>query len=373
MRIGIDARILDKGITGTGRCLANLLIEIPKVDPLNEYYVFSGVDLALDKNFYKHIISPSPPLPFKFYSPIWLYKTLPDLLEKYDIDLLFSPNVLLPFVKRGDIKYIPVIHDVFPFTLKKYYPKSYIYYLSIFLPKSLRKADKIITSSEYSKKEISKIFQIPQTKIEVIFSCVPNTFKQKNNSDPPKEFLNITQSKKYLLYVGAIEKRKNLSGLIQILDKLKETESNLDLIIVGKPGYGYDDIAKEIKKRDQFIKCLNFVDDDLLYHLYKNAFAFLFPSYFEGFGIPPLEAMQLGIPVLSSNTSSLLEVVGEGGILHNPEDYLGFAKDICKMEKDSNFYNLLKKRALFQAGKFNITKETQKLVNIFNSYSSTSH
>jgi len=372
MRIGIDARILDKGITGTGRCLNNLLAEIPKVDHSNKYYVFSGIDLKIDKDFYNHIISPAPSLPFKIYSPIWLHKTLPNLLTKYEIDILFSPNILLPTIKKSDIKYISVIHDVFPFTLKKYYSKSYRYYLSFFLPKTLRKSDKIITSSEYSKKEISRIFKIPQNKIEVIFSCVPSTFKPKNKNKPPKGFIDLNQSKKYLLYVGAIEKRKNLIGLIKIFDQLKEIRSDLDLIIVGKPGYGYNDIAKKLKKREQYIKCLNFVDDELLYFLYKNAFAFIFPSFYEGFGIPPLEAMQLGIPVLSSNTSSLLEVVGDGGLLHNPDDCIGFVNDICRLEEDPKFYDLMKEKAMIQAEKFNIHKETKKLVDIFNSYSISS-
>jgi glycosyltransferase involved in cell wall biosynthesis len=373
MRIGIDARVLDKGITGTGRCLENLLKEIPKIDDFNNYYIFSNKHLDINKKFYNHIIYKAPPLPSKIYSYFWLHWTLPKLLRLYKIDVLFSPNILLPTLKKGEIKCISVIHDVFPFALKEYYSKSYRYYLSILLPKTLRKADKIITSSEYSKNEISRIFNIAPNKIEVIFSCIPNNFIQRKNNGnkTPKSFIDLNQSKKYLLYVGAIEKRKNLFGLIKIFDQLKENGSDLDLIIVGKPGYGYNDISKKIKKREHYIKCLNFVDDELLYFLYKNAFAFLFPSYYEGFGIPPLEAMQLGIPVLSSNTSSLLEVVGEGGLLHNPVDYVGFVNDILNLEKDDNFYYSMKEKALIQAEKFNLQNETQKLLNIFNAFDTT--
>ena len=368
LQIGIDARILDKGITGTGRCLYNLLEEIPKVDVSNKYFVFSGIDLDIDKNFFEHIISPSPSLiPFKIYSPLWLNKTLPYFLNKYKIDILFSPNVLIPNIKSSQVKYISVIHDIFTFTLKEYYPRSYRYYLSFLLPKTLKKTDKVITSSEYTKKEIVRIFNINPDKIEVIFSCIPNTFQKIKTNTSSSDFTDTIKSKKYLLYVGVIEKRKNLMGLIRIIDKLKEGGSKLDLFIVGRPGYGYSDIEKEIQKRSESIKCLNSVNDELLLNLYKNAFAFIFPSYFEGFGIPPLEAMQQGIPVLASNSSSLLEVVGDGGILHDPDDVAGFSNDIQRLENEPEFYNQMRYKAIKQATRFNINKETQKLVKIFNS------
>jgi len=374
MKIAIDARVLDKGITGTGRCLENLLREIPKIDKDNKYYVFSGKNLDIDQDFYFLNISTAPFLPYKFYSPFWLNKTLPHLLTKYNIDVLFSPNILLPFIKPRKIKYITVIHDVFPFTYKQYYPKSYRYYLSLFLPKSLKKADRIITSSEFSKKEIVKTFNFPENKIEVVFTCVPYKFEQNKNKENylPDSFINLNLSSKYLLYVGAIEKRKNILGLIKIIDRLKQNGSKLTLVIVGKPNHGFNEISSELKKREDYIKCISNVDDEFLNLLYMNAFAFIFPSFYEGFGIPPLEAMKLGIPVISSNTSSLQEVVGEGGLLHNPEDFLGFVDDIQRLEGDYHFYNSMKEKATIQAKKFNLRKETQKLVDIFNSLSISS-
>lgn len=368
MKIGIDARVLDKGMTGTGRYLYNLLKEIPKVDNFNEYFVFSSKDLEIDKTFYNHIISQTSFLPFKLYSPLWLYKTLPNLLHFYDINILFSPNILLPLKKRGKIKYVTVIHDIFPFTYKEYYSRSYRAYLSFFLPKSIELADEIITVSEYSRNEISKVFNIPSNKINVVYNCVSQSFELKENSPlfSSATFESLNLPDKYLLFVGTVEKRKNIIGLIKIMDKLRDEGSSFKLIIVGRPDFGFKEVKEELIKRKDYIKCINFVDDNTLYSIYKRAFAFISPSFYEGFGIPLLEAMKLGLPVLSSNTSSIPEVIGKGGLLHNPEDYSEFAKDIQRLENDSEFYTYMKEKALKQSEKFKIRSEATKLINIFN-------
>lgn len=369
MRIGIDARVLDKGITGTGRFLYNLLQEIPNVDHSNKYYVFSSRDIDIDKSFYDHIIFPKFSLiPFKIFSPFWLYKILPNLLIENNIDILFSPNILLPFKKKSHQKFITVIHDIFPFTHKEYYPLNYRIYLSIFLPKTLRVADKIITISKFSKNEIIKKFKVPDSKISIIYNCTSQIFESKNKNSAVllKKFNDLNLPAKYLLFVGAVEKRKNIVGLINIMDKLRSSGSLLKLVSIGKPSYGYKELMNAFNVRNSYIMHMNFVDDEVLYMIYKNAFAFIFPSFFEGFGIPPLEAMRLAVPIISSNTSSMPEVVGSGGILNDPKDYDKFVLDIQRLEKDTEFYNLMKEKALKQSEKFVIRGEVKKLTDIFN-------
>lgn len=370
MRIAIDARFLDRQITGIGRYLLNILKELPNQDHNNEYLLFTNSDLPIDKTFYKIISYKNFVLPFKLYSPIWLNTALPKLIKENKVDLLFESNVLLPLVNLGRTKCISVVHDVIFRVFKEYYPFVYRQYLSMFLPPTFRKADCIITVSELSKNDIIKYYKIPQEKIQIVYNTASEQFRQRNSEefDFSKILNEYSLPPKYLLFVGVLEQRKNILGLINILDLLEKEGSELQLVIIGKAGYDSEKILPEILKRKKTIKYLNFVSDEALAYIYNSAFAFIFPSFYEGFGIPPLEAMQSAIPVLSSNTSALVEVVGEGGLIHNPNDYAGFVKDILKLERDADFYSLMKLKALGQSKKFSIKETTNKLVGIFNEY-----
>lgn len=368
MRIGIDARVLDRPITGTGRYLLNILNELPNQDNENEYYLFSGSVLPVDGNFYKIINYKKTIVPYKIYSPYYFNVVLPKLLKEYDIDILFSPNILCPIVKLPGVKRVTVIHDAIPWVYPEYYPFFYKKYLAWLVPPSLRKSDMVITVSEHSKKDLMKFFNLTSEKIHVIYNTASEKF-QPISKDELKScdlFSSVELPDKYLLYVGVVEPRKNVNGLIMIFDALCERGSKLGLVIIGKPGYNNQPIMREIEKRKERITYIPYLNDDPLIYAFNKAFAFIFPSYYEGFGIPPLEAMQCGIPVLSSNASALEEVVGSGGLLHHPDNHNGFVEEILKLENNNDFYNLMKLKALENAKKFNIKETTEQLVNIFN-------
>ncbi|MCB9247188.1 MAG: glycosyltransferase [Ignavibacteriales bacterium] len=163
-----------------------------------------------------------------------------------------------------------------------------------------------------------------------------------------------------------IENRKNIFGILKVADKVKEVNKDVGFILVGKFGYGSEKIIYEINKRENVTHLSN-VDDELLKKLYNISNVFLFPSFYEGFGYPPLEAMQCGLPVIASDNTSLSEVVGVGGLLHNPNDYEGMTKDILKLLSDDQFYNKISQQGIEQAKKFNLEKTAQQIVNIFNS------
>ena len=368
MKIGIDARVLDRQITGTGRYLLNLLYELPNHDNKNEYMLFTNADPDIDKNFFKIVRIPKSIVPFKIFSPYYLNVILPRLLKKEKIEILFSPNILIPIVNLHGIKCISVVHDVIPWVYPEYYPFLYKKYLSFFVPRSLKKSEIVITVSKHSKKDIIDTFGLSEDKIRIVYNTASDKFiKSKRVADDRiNSFKELNLPDNYLLYVGVIEPRKNVMGLIKIFDELKKRGSSLKLVIVGKPGYNSQPIMNEIAKREKNIIHFSYLSDDPLVHTVKNAFAFLFPSYYEGFGIPPLEAMQCGIPVLASNRSSLTEVVGEGGLLHDPDNHYQFVENIIKLEIDSDFYNLMKSKSLKQAAKFDIRKTAKILVDIFN-------
>lgn len=372
MRIGIDARVLDRQITGTGRFLINILNELPNQDKDNKYYLFSNLDHGFDANFYTFIQTPSSFLPEKVYSPIYLNFVLPKILKINKIDVLFEPNVLLPIIGIKNIKKISVVHDVILKIYKELYPFSYRAYLSLFLPVSLKKSDMVLTVSECSKMDINRIYNVDYEKIKVIYNTASTIFKpcSINEIQYPECLMKMALPKKYLLYVGVFDKRKNISALFKIMDILKEKGSPLKLVMIGKGGYNFQKVKIEMEKRKDCIQYYDSVDDSVMKYLYNYSFAFVFPSLYEGFGIPPLEAMQSGTPVVSSNSSSLREVIGNGGLLNDPNDYSGFANDILRLESDPIFYSEMKERAVLQAKKFNISTITKELVDLFNIYKS---
>ena len=365
MNIGIDARVLDRKITGTGRYLLNILKELPKHDMINKYYVFTSKELDIDPNFYRIILRKRSKLPMKLYSPIWLNFELPKLLKENKIEILFEPNVLVPLRDLKSIKIVSVVHDVIPWLYKDYYPIIFRNYLSFLFPRSLKKCSRIITVSETSKKDIVKLFKYPDEKISVAYNTAADHFNSRNN---PAHLLNkFSLPEKYLLYVGVIEKRKNILALVKIIDELQKRKRVLKLVIVGRTGYDSENIMPQIESRKELIKYIPFMNDEELSAIYKNAFAFVFPTLYEGFGIPPLEAMKSGVPVLASNVSAMQEVVGPGGILHDPDDIMGFTEDIIKLEDDIKLYSEMKEKAINQAQKFNIITTTKTIVEVFNS------
>lgn len=367
MRIGIDARVLDRTFTGTGRYLLNILLELPNQDIKNKYVLFTASDLGVDKVFYEIVKIKNTKIPLKLYSPIWLNYELPNLIKQNRIDLLFSPNIMVPLVNLGSTKKVAVLHDVIPKVFPEYYPFFYKLYLSTFLPLSLRKTDLLVTVSEYSKRDIVKYYGISMDKIRVVYNTASKYFNDNvSEGDLCEEQLQeLNLPSDYLLYVGAVEKRKNITCLLNTIDTLKKSNNKLDLVIVGKEGYGADMIMSEIQKRT-YIKHYSFLDDKLLRLVYYKAFAFIFPSYYEGFGIPPLEAMQTGIPVITSNTSSLVEVVGKNGLMNDPEDHNSFVKDVLSLQNNPVFYKKMQSLSLKQAEQFNIKDEVKKIIDIFN-------
>ncbi|MFA7288611.1 MAG: glycosyltransferase family 1 protein [Melioribacteraceae bacterium] len=369
MRIGIDGRVLDRKITGTGRYLQNLLLELPNNhDDKNDYILFTNTEINFDDEFFTIVNVNESFIPMKLYSIIWFNYELPKLLKEHKIDLLLTPNIVVPLVDIGKTKIITVVHDIIPRIFPEYYPYFYKKYLSIFLPPSLEKAEMIITVSEQSKEDLINYYNVPEEKLRVVYNTSATIF---NSTSSKKDALKILEEKlsidkNYLLYVGVVEKRKNVLGIIKILDIIKDAGSKLILVVVGKPGFLSKEIFEEIEKHKDNIKYFNYVDDETLTQLYSNAFAFIFPSYYEGFGIPPLEAMQSGIPVLSSDKSSLKEVVGTGGIIHDPDNHTAFANDILKLESNPDFYNKVIDKGLEQSKKFDIKEMTSRLVKIIN-------
>lgn len=369
MNIGIDARLLERRITGIGRSLLLFLKEIPRYDNENKYFLFSYEPLDMGDDFYTNIPTMKSPIPQKLFSPLWSNFILPRYINKNKIDILFSVNQILPLYKVKGCKYVSMVHDVIYKADPDFLPSIYRMYLQFFAHFSIRISDLIITISEYSKKDILRHYNIDEGKIKVILQSANKEFRPLSLSETEKNDLkkSLGISGKIVLYVGMLENRKNISGIIKVADELLNTDANALFLLVGKVGYGGEKILREARKRKN-IKHLTNIDDNILKKLYNTADAFLFPSYYEGFGYPPLEAMQSGLPVVASDNTSLSEIIAQGGILHDADDFKSMANDIKRLLSDENFSRDMRNLGIKRAADFSLDSTVKEIIGVFNSF-----
>lgn len=286
---------------------------------------------------------------------------LPLKLNKYKNEAIFhSPSfVSSPFIKCPTIM---TIHDLNHLKFPEYYTKFHKHYYNYIVKSSALKAKKILTVSEFSKKEIVNWLNCESEKVVVTYNGVDENFKViKDNG----KLVNIREKyelpQKFVLYIGNLKPHKNISNLIKAI---KNINQEIILVINGKVNEILDKIIEE-NHLEREIKFIGYVDDDDLPALYNLAELFVYPSLYEGFGLPPLEAMACGCPVITSNTSSLPEVVGDAGILVNPYDVDEIAKAIDLILSNENLRNELKEKGLEQAKNFSWRKTAEGTLKVY--------
>lgn len=217
--------------------------------------------------------------------------------KKYDV-IHYTNFYMPPF--RHKAKVIVSIPDLSPFYSPESFGYYYFHYVKYSIRKSLEMADKIITISDSVKEEIAHHFPMYASKVEVVYCSVRNNFMSGEGTMPVKK-------EKYLLYVGVIERRKNLAFLCRTFLKLRASNPDMKLYLVGKPGLGFEEVEQYFGDANG-IHYFNYVSDEELQNLYRNAGAFVFPSLYEGFGKPVVEAMFYNLPILASNIPTNVEL-----------------------------------------------------------------
>jgi len=370
MKIGIDARLLSTPIRGIASYLANLIKFIPQYDKENEYFIFQYEDVPRENNYYKYISIKKNRLPRQLFEHYWINFTLPKLLRNNKIDIFFTPYIFVPFFKR-DWKNVTVVADALTKTCKEYYSFHYRTYMNILVPPSIKRSDAIITISQSAKNDISKSYEVNPNFIQVNYLWADDIFQPILMTKDEKEKIlkKFNLPEKFILFVSVLEERKNIDGIIKVSDILNSKGIDVKFVLVGREGFGFNKIASEIEKRKNHIIHLKGISSEDLVFIYNLAEIFFFPSHYEGFGLPPLEAMKCGIPVVASDNSALPEVVGNTGFLGNSNDYEFFSNCIIKLLDDNDLYEKMKVKSIHQASKFTPEEHITKMVNIFNSFS----
>ena len=314
LKIGYDARMITH--SGIGTYIRNTL---------NHLTSFSNLEFTLFGNLEK--ISQYQTRKVLADFPIYSLKEqifFPRILsrEKKVCDLIHFPHYNIPLSFTNNV--VVTIHDLIHLTFP---PSKFAYlYARTMLEAACRKAKLIITVSENTKKDILKWFKIPDKKIRVIYSGAGNEWIQTSKQESSRDYSNLGRSKEYILYVGNLKPSKNINTLIQGFSIAQKKIKDLNLILAGK------NFMPHLLKSSLHpqISILGEISLAQLRDLYKNAKLFVFPSSYEGFGFPPLEAMQFGIPVISSCSSSLPEILGDSALFFNPQDPRELADCICE-------------------------------------------
>ena len=264
-------------------------------------------------------------------------------------------------------KYIITIHDLTLFITPKESKSGRPTFYKLFYPRTLRTADKIIADSNSTKRDLINYFNVPEEKIRVILLAADEKFKALNNEkiNEVKQKYNLKYP--FILYVGGLAFHKNIPTLIKAFYKIKKDEKKQKLVIAGGKGWKYKEIFETIDKLNlqNDVIFTGYVLDVDLPALYNAADLFVYPSLYEGFGLPPLESMACGTPVITSNTSSLPEVVGDAGIMIDPHDVDGLADAMHKVLSNEGLRDDMIKRGLERAKMFSWERCARETLEVY--------
>ena len=367
MRIAIDARKLHD--FGFGTYIRNILRGLSRLDRENDYVVLcrpNDVDAVvngLGANF-RAVAEVSRP--YSFGEQV----RIPLSLVRERVHLFHEPHYVLPFATR--CRAVVTIHDCIHLMFPQYLPGSLAHlYARGAMWTAVRKSDRILTVSEASKRDILRFFDIAADKVAVIYNAIDERFL----APPDLERMDLIRQRyqldhPFVLYAGNIKPHKNLERLIDAFGRARAKGlGDLRLVIVGDELSKYPPLRRAVHRHrlDKYVRFLGFQPNETLAAFYRLARAFAFPSLYEGFGLPPLEAMAHGTPVVTSNVSSLPEVLDSAALLVNPENLFDIARGIRQVLTDETLRKDLVRRGYEQVKRYSWERSAQQVLDVYRS------
>jgi len=358
MKIGIVARGLSERSGGVKQCIESSISALLKIDSENEYYIFHSHHDYVDKfpSAINIIIESS-------YKILWDYIFLPRELNKHKLDIVIFPKNVVPFFIKT--KSIVVIHDLAYFMPElNAYPFIDTIYMKVMIKSSLKRANMVVSVSSNTKNDIIKLIGTNETKIKVIHEAADSKYKiitdeLQLNKIKRKYKLND----QFIFYSGSLSPRKNMIRFLTAFSMIKDKIPH-KLVLTGGKSHNDRNVHELINQiNDSVIKIGHIPDEDMPF-IYNLADLFVYPSLYEGFGLPPLEAMACGCPVVSSNSSSLPEVVGDAAIMINPYNVDEIADGMYKILTNENLRNNMIKKGLNRTQKLSWEKSAQSILEL---------
>ena len=370
MKIAVNTRLLLKNrLEGIGWFSYETLKRITKAHPEHEFYFLFDRKFS-DEFIFSDNITPItlfPPTRHPILTEFYFRKVIPITLKKLKADIFFSPDGWVPI--KTDIPVHTVIHDLnfehFPEFLPKYALKHY----KKCFPKYAHKASRIATVSEYTKQDIHNTYNIPLDNIDVVYNGANDIYTPIPEREQQKIRNQYTGGEEFFIFVSSIHPRKNFENTLEAFYKFKDkTGAKTKFIVVGSVMFKSPSLKKVLEKTKHRtdIIFMGHVDLKTLHKLLASAISLLYVSFFEGFGIPIVEAMKCGIPVITSNTTSMPEVAGDAALIVNPHnpDEIAFAME--KIISDKELKNKLINKGLERSKNFSWDKTANLLWNSIN-------
>lgn len=374
MKIGIDCRTIlspkNGEKAGVGHYTYYLVKNLLKIDKKNEYVLFFDHRVTNTKEFKKKNVKivRFPFSEYKKYMPFgYSHLFISKILNNEELDIFHSPANVVPLNYKKPT--VLTVHDLAIYNNPEWFPPKQKFATKIAVPKSVAKADKIIAISESTKRSITKLFKTSNKKIKVIYEGFAKE-KKASKAKIKKIRKKFKIQDKFVFCISTVEPRKNMQSLVKAFDELvcsnfKKYE-DFQLILAGNKGWKYAPIFKAIKQaKCGKVRYIGYIKSDEKSALLTEATCFAFPSLYEGFGLPVLEAMSLGTPVVTSKVSSLPEVVGKAGVLVNPNSIKSIQKGLEKALKNKRALKSYSKKSRQQARKFSWNKCARQTLKVY--------
>lgn len=390
MRIAIDGRTIAPGRTGVGEYAENVVRCLLEIDPANQYFLFLAhpMEDLQAPNLTKILIEGYERM---VLNRVWENILLPRFTRRNAIDLYFSPAYALPFLPRfgkalryvplpaaarslfntrKSVKYVATIHDVIGYLYPQYFTPKMRMWTKLFVSTAASLADRILADSETTRRDLLKLYpRLDERRVTVVYPPLNPCYARVSDRarlEGVRSKYGLTRA--FVLYLGTIEPRKNVLGLAQAYDSLPEgTKSSVDLIIGGAKGWYAETIVQAIGQMSSAgrIRFTGYVDKEDLAPLYSMAEIFVFPSHYEGFGLPPLEAMACGCPVIVSERASLREVTADAALYIDPDNVSDISREMERLLNDAALRKELSSRGMERAKEFEWKKIVAALPPLF--------
>ena len=372
-RIAIDYTPAIEQSGGIGRYVRDLTAALAGLDQANDYRLFvSGAAAGTLPPAAANIQWRPTAITPRWLARIWHRARLPLPVELFTgkVDLFHATDFVLPYTLPST-RTLLTVHDLSFVRVPEAASPPLKAYLDAVVPRSVERADHVLADSAATKDDLMELYKTPADKITVLYSAVDQRFRRVSDSRK----LESTRAKyglaglSYLLSVGTVQPRKNYSRVIKALAEARSSGLDLHYAIAGGKGWLETEMQQTIASTGMgdFVHLLGYVDDEDLPALYSGSRMLLMPSLYEGFGLPILEAMACGVPVITSNISSLPEVAGDAAILIDPADPAALRDAIIAVDTDSTLREQLVESGYRQAGKFSWQRSASQLLSVYRS------
>lgn len=368
MIIGMDGRVVTWHIgSGLATYTINLLTNIQKQENLKNIFMFYPTEHKTDifdiNSMPKNMLIGERRHDFwnKVYQIEWELN--------FPIDFFHNTVNGIGLPTNLNCNHVITLHDVIPYVMPETVDRPHLDYTFSHTPDIVKNATHIITVSNFSKLDIQRYFGVSDDKITVTHLAADDIYKPMNRDTARSVIFNkYGVDRHYILYLGGFSPRKNIARLIQAFQKVRDSyEKPIDLLILGEHQRSYSflwSLAEKLKLTDN-VKFLNFIPTNDLPYFYNGADVFVYPSLYEGFGLPPLEAMQCGTPVVTSNVSSIPEIVGDAALLANPYNIDEIGQQILKLLTDKDLWTLHSMMGQAKAREYSWDKTAEKTIEVY--------